>query len=200
MIEPRQALKGTNEAMSLQFEAGMRIISLLFLIASASCTTWAPPDPSPWRWRKERVTVEHQRRDQAECANSFRPGLQCLDWGYRGAGRHREPGRRGLLSGEGLLFAGALILVVARQSAKVARAQGGGADHQARPCSIPGTDIAVMARQVDGMALLGESRGRTGQVVIAWTKSLPGSRSRTDVLSFPRHGPCLSRLGSGCWP
>jgi hypothetical protein len=92
--------------MSLQFEAGVRIISLMFLIAFTSCTTWAPPDPSPWRWRKEGVTVEQQRRD------GFRPGLQCLGWGHRRAGRRREPGRRGLLSGEGLLFAGALILVV----------------------------------------------------------------------------------------
>jgi hypothetical protein len=53
--------------MSLQFEAGVRIIWLMFLIALTSCTTWAPPDPSPWRWRKEGVTVEQQRRDQAEC-------------------------------------------------------------------------------------------------------------------------------------
>jgi hypothetical protein len=56
--------------MSLQFEAGVRIISLMFLIAFTSCTTWAPPDPSPWRWRKEGVTVEQQRRDQTECATA----------------------------------------------------------------------------------------------------------------------------------
>jgi hypothetical protein len=43
--------------MSVQFEVGVRIISLMFLIALTSCTTWAPPDPSPWRWRKEGVTV-----------------------------------------------------------------------------------------------------------------------------------------------
>jgi hypothetical protein len=54
--------------MSLQFEAVARIISPLVLLALTSCTTWAPPDPSPWRWRKEGVTVEQQRRDQAECA------------------------------------------------------------------------------------------------------------------------------------
>jgi hypothetical protein len=56
--------------MSLQFEAGVRIISLMFLIAFTSCTTSTPPDPSPWRWRKEGVTVEQQRRDQAECATA----------------------------------------------------------------------------------------------------------------------------------
>ena len=56
--------------MSLQFEAGVRIISLMFLIAFTSCTTSTPPDPSPWRWRKEGVTVEQQRRDQAECASA----------------------------------------------------------------------------------------------------------------------------------
>ena len=44
--------------MSLQFEAVARIISPLVLLALTSCTTWAPPDPSPWRWRKEGVTVE----------------------------------------------------------------------------------------------------------------------------------------------
>jgi hypothetical protein len=54
--------------------------------------------------------------------DGFRPGLQCLDWGHRRAGRRREPGRRGLLSGEGLLFAGALILVLAR-SWSIHRAQ-----------------------------------------------------------------------------
>jgi hypothetical protein len=57
-----------EEAMSLQFKAGVRIISLAFLIALTSCTTWAPPDPSPWHWRKEGVTIDQQRRDQAECA------------------------------------------------------------------------------------------------------------------------------------
>jgi hypothetical protein len=66
---PRNEL-ATEEAMSLQFEAGVRIISLMFLIALTGCTTWAPPDPSPWRWRKEGVTVEQQRRDQAECATA----------------------------------------------------------------------------------------------------------------------------------
>jgi hypothetical protein len=49
-------------AVSLQFKAGVRIISLMFLIALTSCTTWAPPDPSPWRWWKEGVIVEQQRR------------------------------------------------------------------------------------------------------------------------------------------
>jgi hypothetical protein len=39
----------------------------MFFIALTSCTTWAPPDPSSWHWRKEGVTVEQQRRDQAEC-------------------------------------------------------------------------------------------------------------------------------------
>jgi hypothetical protein len=34
------------------------------LVALTSCTTWAPPD----RWRKEGVTIDQQRRDQAECA------------------------------------------------------------------------------------------------------------------------------------
>jgi hypothetical protein len=54
--------------MSLKFEAGVcGFISLMFFIALTSCTTWAPPDPSPWHWRKEGVTVEQQRRDQAEC-------------------------------------------------------------------------------------------------------------------------------------
>jgi hypothetical protein len=40
----------------------------VFLIALTSYTTWAPPDPSPWRWRKEGVTIDQHRRDQAECA------------------------------------------------------------------------------------------------------------------------------------
>jgi hypothetical protein len=49
---------------------GVRIDLLMFFIALTSCTTWAPPDPSPWRWRKEGGTVEQQRRDQAECATA----------------------------------------------------------------------------------------------------------------------------------
>jgi hypothetical protein len=62
----RSQHRAATGAISLHFEAGPRIISLTFLIALTSCTTWAPPDPSPWRWRKEGVTVEQQ--DQAECA------------------------------------------------------------------------------------------------------------------------------------
>jgi hypothetical protein len=40
-----------------------RIISLMFSVAVTSCT-----GPSPWHWRKESVTIDQQRRDQAECA------------------------------------------------------------------------------------------------------------------------------------
>jgi hypothetical protein len=47
-----------------------RIIPLMFSVALTSCTTWAPPDPSPWRWRKEGVTIDQQRRDQVECATA----------------------------------------------------------------------------------------------------------------------------------
>jgi hypothetical protein len=47
---------------------GSRGATLVFLIALTSCTTWAPPDPSPWHWRKAGVTIDQQRRDQAECA------------------------------------------------------------------------------------------------------------------------------------
>ena len=50
--------------------SGPHVATLVFFIALTSCTTWAPPDPSPWRWRKEGVTVEQQRRDQAECATA----------------------------------------------------------------------------------------------------------------------------------
>ena len=53
--------------MSLQFKADVRIIPLVFLVALTSCNTWAPPDPSPFHWRKAGVTVEQQRQDQAEC-------------------------------------------------------------------------------------------------------------------------------------
>jgi hypothetical protein len=45
-----------------------RIISLMFSVALTSCATWTPPGPSPWHWRKEGVTIDQQRRDQAECA------------------------------------------------------------------------------------------------------------------------------------
>jgi hypothetical protein len=82
---------------------------------------------------------------------------------HRRAGRRRESGRRGLLSGEGLLFAGALILVARaydRMTKQLAvwgcaafhhprptprRGASGDAqgDHHSRPCSIPRTDIAA---------------------------------------------------------
>jgi hypothetical protein len=51
-------------------EAGVRIITLMFLVTLGGCTTWAPPDPSPWHWRKAGVTIEQQRQDQAECATA----------------------------------------------------------------------------------------------------------------------------------
>jgi hypothetical protein len=44
--------------------------------------------------------------------DGFRPRIQCLHCRHCRAGRRREPRRRRLLSGEGLLFAGPLILVV----------------------------------------------------------------------------------------
>ena len=50
---------------------GTEVSTLAFLIALASCTTWAPPDPSPWRWRKEGVTIEQQRRDQVDCTTAY---------------------------------------------------------------------------------------------------------------------------------
>jgi hypothetical protein len=81
-------------------------------VALTSCTTWAPPDPSPWRWRKEGVTVEQQRRDQAECATASDRAYNASTGDTTVRPDGREPGRRGLLSSEGLLFAGALILVV----------------------------------------------------------------------------------------
>jgi hypothetical protein len=52
--------------MSLQFKAGVQIVSL-FSVALTSCSTWAPPDSSPWHWQKAGVTIDQQRRDQAEC-------------------------------------------------------------------------------------------------------------------------------------
>jgi hypothetical protein len=47
--------------------ATARIIPLMFLVALAGCATTMPPEPSPWHWQKAGVTVEQQRRDQAEC-------------------------------------------------------------------------------------------------------------------------------------
>jgi hypothetical protein len=74
MLPLRVALRSPDEASSLRDlrtgQAGVRIISLMFPIALTSRTTWMPPNPSPWRWRKEGVTVERQRRDQAECASA----------------------------------------------------------------------------------------------------------------------------------
>jgi hypothetical protein len=49
---------------------GSRGATLVFLIALTSCTAWAPPDPSPWHWRKAGVTIDQERRDQAECATA----------------------------------------------------------------------------------------------------------------------------------
>jgi hypothetical protein len=70
--------------------------------------------------RATMALAENRRHYRAAAPGScgmrggFRPGVQCRDWGHRRAGGRREPGRRGLLSGERLLFAGALILVVAQ--------------------------------------------------------------------------------------
>jgi hypothetical protein len=50
--------------------------------------------------------------------DGFRSGIRCLGWGHRRAGRRREPGRRGLLSGKELLFANALILLAASTTQK----------------------------------------------------------------------------------
>jgi hypothetical protein len=68
------------------------------------------------------VALAESRRHNRSAASGpggmrggFRPGVQCLEWGRRCASRRRKPGRRGLLSGEGLLFAGAVILVVTFQ-------------------------------------------------------------------------------------
>jgi hypothetical protein len=48
--------------------ATARIIPLMFLVALTGCATATPPDySSPWHWQKAGVTVEQQRRDQAEC-------------------------------------------------------------------------------------------------------------------------------------
>jgi hypothetical protein len=55
----------------------------MFPIALTSRTTWMPPNPSPWRWRKEGATVDRQRRDQAECAMASDPM-------HGGPRRHRE--------------------------------------------------------------------------------------------------------------
>jgi hypothetical protein len=52
--------------MSLKFKAGVQIVSL-FSVALTSCSTWAPLDSLPWHWRKVGVTIDQQRRDQAEC-------------------------------------------------------------------------------------------------------------------------------------
>jgi hypothetical protein len=83
----RVALRSPDEASSLRDlrtgQAGVRIISLMFPIALTSRTTWMPPNPSPWRWRKEGATVDRQRRDQAECAMASDPM-------HGGPRRHRE--------------------------------------------------------------------------------------------------------------
>jgi hypothetical protein len=59
-----------DEAVMHTNEAWPATTSLMFSIGLTCCTTWPPPDPSPWRWRKEGVTIDQQRRDQAECATA----------------------------------------------------------------------------------------------------------------------------------
>jgi hypothetical protein len=179
--------------MSLQFEAGVRTISLIFLIALTSCTTWAPPDPSSWHWRKEGGTVEQQRRDQAECATASDRAYNAAtgDTAVRAAAA--KPGRRGLLSGEGLLLAGALILVLARSWSVHRRSP---SPHQRRRSHAYGEDRAGAHRR--------ESRFRGFKRCACQTAAARGAvgrhgerlRRSTCVSATQRHhrSPVFARL------
>jgi hypothetical protein len=79
-----------KQAMSRHFKAGVQIVSL-FSVALTSCTTWAPPDQSLWHWRKAGITIDQQRRDQAECetASDRAYGASAGDTAMRAAAASR---------------------------------------------------------------------------------------------------------------